>query len=171
MSAPTQPACLLDQRRRHTAKVLLGVALVLAAVGLVLTSPARRATAGVEQTVGPSHHAASLQPSPELSPRSRSTVEAFLGGFLQYLYGRAPTSAVTDTTSAFLRSLEHQRLRVPPGMRSRHPRIVALDAAPAPPGMLAATALITDEEDVEYRIAVVLASSQGRELVAGLEER
>jgi hypothetical protein len=151
--------------------VLLGVALVLAAIGLVLTRPAKPATATLSPSGRSQHERSPAQPSPELSS-ARSTAEAFLEGFLNYIYGRAPASTVKGTTVAFLRSLEQQHLRVPPGMRSRHPRIVSLDAAPAAQsGTVVATALVSDEEDVDYRIAVVLASSRGRELVTGLEER
>jgi hypothetical protein len=151
--------------------VLLGVALVLAAIGLVLTRPAKPATATLSPGGRSQHERSPAQPSPELSS-ARSTAEAFLEGFLKYIYGRAPASSVTGTTVAFLRSLEEQHLRVPPGMRSRHPRIVSIDAAPAAQaGTVVATALVSDEEDVDYRITVVLASSRGRELVTGLEER
>jgi hypothetical protein len=171
MSVPAQAARRLDPRRQLAPRVLLGVALVLAAIALVLTRPAKPATA----TVSPSGH---NQPERSPAPRgpelssARSTAEAFLEGFLKYIYGRAPARTVTGTTVAFLRSLEQQHLRVPPGMRSRHPRIVSIGVAPAAqPGTVVATALVSDEEDVDYRIAVVLASSRGRELVTGLQER
>ncbi len=169
MSAPDQPLGPVD--RRLAFKALLGITLVLAAIVLVLTRPAREATATIEENGRIQQQATSVRRSPELSPQTRSTVDVFLNGFLEYLYGRAPASTVKDTTGAFLRSLEHQPLRVPPGMRSRSPRILAIEPAPGPSGMLAATATVSDEEDVDYRIAIVLASSQGRELVSGLEER
>jgi hypothetical protein len=172
MSAPAQPARRLDPQRQPAARVLLGVALVLAAILLVLTRPTKPATATLRPSGRRQHEHSPAPRSAELSPSTRSTAEAFLEGFVKYLYGRAPASTVKGTTVAFLRSLEEQHLRVPPGMRSRHPRIVSLDVAPAPqPGTVLATALVSDEEDVDYRIAVVLASSRGRELVTGLEER
>lgn len=172
MKAAAQAARRLDPRHQRAARVLLGVALVLAAMALVLARPTRPATATLPQSGLRQHDRNSPQRSPELAPSERSTAEAFLEGFLEYLYGRAPASSVTGTTAVFLRSLEEQHLRVPPGMRSRHPRIVSIDAAPAPQSRTAvATAVISDEEDVDYRIAVVLASSRGRELVTGLEER
>jgi hypothetical protein len=171
MSVPAQAARRLDPRRQLPARVLLGVALLLAAIGLVLTRPARPATATVSPRGRSQHERSPAQRSPELSS-ARSTAEAFLEGFLKYISGRAPARTVTGTTVAFLRSLEEQHLRVPPGMHSRHPRIVSIEAAPgAQAGTVVATALVSDEEDVDYRIAVVLASSRGRELVTGLEER
>jgi hypothetical protein len=172
MSAPARAARRLDPRHQRAAKLLLGVALVLAATGLVLASPTKPAVATLSPSGRRQHERSRAQRSAELSPAARSTAEAFLEGFLEYLYGRAPARSVTGTTVVFLRSLEEQHLRVPPGMRSRHPRIVSLDLAPAPrSGTVVATALVSDEEDVDYRIAVVLVSSGGRELVTGLEER
>jgi hypothetical protein len=171
MSIPAPAAHRLDPRRKLAPRVLLGLALVLAAIALVLTRPTKPATATVPPS-GRSQPARSpAQPSPETSS-ARSTAEAFLEGFLKYIYGRVPASAVKGTTVAFLRSLEQQHLRMPPGMRSRHPRIVSIDAAPAAQsGSVVATALVSDEEDVYYRIAVIVASSRGRELVTGLQER
>jgi hypothetical protein len=172
MSAPARAARGLDPRHQRAAKLLLGVALVLAATGLLLARPTKPATATLPPSGRRQHEHGPAERSAELSPSTRSTAEAFLEGFLKYVYGRAPASSVTGTTVAFLRSLEEQHPRVPPGMRSRHPRIVSLDLAPAPQsGIVVVTALVSDEEDLDYRIAVVLASPRGRELVTGLEER
>jgi hypothetical protein len=172
MSAPSQPARRHDPQRQRAARLLLDVALVVAAIVLVLARPTKPAIPTLQPSGRREREHSPSRRSARLAPRTRSTAETFLEGFLKYLYGRAPARGVKGTTVAFLRSLEEQDLRVPPGMRSLHPRIVSLDAVPAPQaGSVVATALISDEEDVDYRIAVDLASSRGRELVTGVQQR
>jgi hypothetical protein len=160
----------LAEHERRAAIAALCVLLLVAAVALVLTRPAKPAApnAGHEHRRVASP-AATVAATQVLTPAARAAVETFLGGFLKYIYGRAPVGAVSDATSALIASLEQHPPRVPQGLRALEPRVVEVLATPAPSGRLEATAIVSDEEDVDYRISLVLTISRGRELVAGLD--
>jgi len=160
----------LAEHERRAATATLCLLLLVAAVALVLTRPARPAAANAEQRHR-SHlsQAATVPAIHTLTPAARATVETFLGGFLKYIYGRAPVGAVPDATSALIASLEQHPPRVPQGLRALEPRVVEVFTAPAPSGLDEATAIVSDEEAVDYRISLVLTTSRGRELVAGLD--
>ena len=160
----------LAQHERRALTVALGVALLLASIALVLTRPTNGATETGHSVPRPTA-SSKAEPTLALSTTTRVTVENFLAGFLKYIYGRAPATAVKDTTSSFLRSLEQHPPHVPPGLRARHPRVLELKPTSAPAGLFGATALISDEEVVDYRISVLVRQEGGHELVTGVDEQ
>ncbi|HTZ65628.1 MAG TPA: hypothetical protein VMB51_16125 [Solirubrobacteraceae bacterium] len=159
---------------RSTATVC-GLLLLLAAAGLILTSPSRPAL----ESHRPAHPttastpAARGQPSPRWTPaiaaEANATAATFLHGYLAYLYGHALASQVKDASGAFVGSLEHARGEVPPGIKALHPRVVSLAVSPLPPGHAIATALVTDAEVVHYPIRLLLAEGSPGWQVTGLE--
>ena len=58
--------------------------------------------------------------------------------------------------------------RVSPSMRASTPRLVAIRAAAAPPGVVAVTAVVNDGGLVDYPIALLLVHQGSRLLVSGL---
>ncbi len=154
-------------REGRTATVC-GLLLLLAAAGLVLTRPSplhcrRRQRSGPHPGVHASGRVAQRW-TPAIAAATRSTAETFLAGYLAYLYGQAPASAVKDATEAFVDALEHEPLRVPPGIRALHPRIVSVIVSPQAPGRAIAAAVVSDGEVVHYPIGLIL--TQTREALA-----
>jgi len=95
--------------------------------------------------------------------------QRFLTGYLAYLYGHAPITAVRGATPALLRSLRAHPPLVPPAMRARSPRVLSLHPAPAPLGFLGVSALVNDGELASYQVVVLLAPKRGRLLVSTVE--
>ncbi len=158
---------------RSTAAVC-GLLLMLAAAGLILTSPSRPAV----ESRRPAHPATASAPArgeansrwtPATAAEAKGTAGTFLHGYLAYLYGQAPASQVKDATGPFVASLEHARREVPPGIKALHPRVVSLAVSPQPPGHAIATALVTDAEVVHYPIRLLLTESSPGWQVTGLE--
>jgi hypothetical protein len=92
----------------------------------------------------------------------------FLRGYLPYLYGRVPASRVLGATRSFVASLPVRAPGVSPAMHARQPRVVALRSAPGLRGRLTVAAVINDGGLVDYPIALILASVDGRLLVSGI---
>jgi hypothetical protein len=88
----------------------------------------------------------------------------FLRGYLAYIYGRARAGEVRGATPAFTHALLTSPRRVPPTMRMRRPRIVALHLA----GTLGVTAIINDGGLIDYPVKLQLAYRGRRLLVSGL---
>jgi hypothetical protein len=151
-----------------------GLLLLLAAAGLILTSPSRpavesRRPAHLTTASAPARGEATSRWTPAIAAEAKATAATFLHGYLAYLYGQAPASQVKDATGAFVGSLEHARGEVPPGIKALHPRVVSLAVSPQPPGHAIATALVTDAEVVHYPIRLLLTESSPGWQVTGLE--
>lgn len=161
-------------REGRTATVC-GLLLLLAAAGLILTRPSPSTVTGGKgadrtQVVHASGRVAQRW-TPAIAAATRSTAETFLAGYLAHLYGRAPASAVQDATEAFVDALEHEPLRVPPGIRALHPRIVSVTVSPQAPGRAIAAAVVSDGEVVHYPIGLILTQTGRRWRVSGLDAR
>ena len=151
-----------------------GLLLLLAAAGLILTSPSRpavesRRPAHLTTASAPARGEATSRWTPAIAAEAKATAATFLHGYLAYLYGQAPASQVKDASGAFVGSLEHARGEVPPGIKALHPRVVSLAVSPQPPGHAIATALVTDAEVVHYPIRLLLTESSPGWQVTGLE--
>ncbi len=161
----------LAEYERRAAIAVLCVLLLAAAVALVLTRPAKPAATHAEQTHrGYLSRTAAVPATRMLAPAARAAVKTFLGGFLNYIYGRRPVGQIHDATGKLIASLEQHPPRVPQGLRALHPRVVEVRAAPSGSG-LEATAVVSDEEAVDYRISLVLTTAGGRELVAQVDPK
>ena len=161
----------IGERERRGALAAVAVVVIAATLLLALTAPE-----------APSHRPASV-PSRRVGERqtpratensSGSTASAvraarrFLHGYLAYIYGHGRAAQVSAATSTLARSLASRAPRVPPSMRARRPRVLALRAAMAPTGVIEVTALINDGGLINYPIELRLASLGGRLLVAGV---
>jgi hypothetical protein len=160
---------------KRTTATVRGLLLALAAAGLILTSPthsstgrrgepARSTTRSVTASGG-----ATWRWTPADAAEATARAQAFLDGYLLYLYGQAPAGQVKDATAGFARALERERRVVPPGIRALHPRVVAVHISPQAPGRAIATALVSDAEVVHYPIRLVLTETAGHWRVDGQE--
>ena len=137
----------------------------------------RSTTAILATTLGAEHRSAHAHTSganaesstAPLTPLVTRAADLFLAGYLGYIYGHAPASAIDGATPALLRSLRAQPTRVSPGMRARQPHVLALRSTPARSGPLLVNAVINDGGLVDYSIGLLLAVHGGRLLVSGLE--
>jgi hypothetical protein len=162
-----RPAAAHERRAAIRAVTLL---LAAAASALLLTHPPaaqHNDRSGPNSPAG-APRAIAVEP-PALSRLARSTADGFLAGYLSYVYGRAPASRVKDATASLARSLQAQRMRVPPGLTALQPRVLRLVAAAAPAGLLGVTAIISDEPPVDYRLALLLKPARGGLLVSAVD--
>jgi hypothetical protein len=131
-------------------------------------------TAAVPGTPSPrtaTHLHASARPEAPTSAVSATSSVAeeraarqFLHGYLAYIYGRARAGEVRGATPPFTHALLTFPRRVPPTMRMRRPRIVALHLT----GTLGVTAIINDGGLIDYPVKLQLAYRGRRLLVSGL---
>jgi hypothetical protein len=166
----------IAERERSTALTVVAVLLAASAVLLAATRPARHPDHHASRRPGvpvrstprsaPARSAANAAP---VAPAAARVAQRFLAGYLAYLYGHAPTTAVRDATPALLRSLRAHPPLVPPAMRARSPRLLSLDPAPAPLGSVGVSALVNDGELASYQVVVLLAPKGGRLLVSTVE--
>jgi hypothetical protein len=167
----------IAESERGAAMATVTVLLIAAAILLALSRPggqsrrtSQRPPAPSVVTSAPSSRArASESGTAPLTPAIARAADLFLAGYLGYLYGHAPASAIEGATTALVRSLQADPPRVSPVMRTRQARVLALHTAPAPSGLVAVSALVTDGGLVDYPIGLLLASRDGRLLVSGLD--
>jgi hypothetical protein len=170
----------IAERERRTA--LATVAVLLAASTIVLAGirpaaqsrhPApRRPVASPASTSRPPTPTANTTPAASRAPVAlvgARAARAFLAGYLAYLYGHAPATAVRDATPMLLRSLRAHRPLVSPAMRARYPRVLSLHAVSAPAGLVGVSALVNDGELVSYPVGLVLTPRKGGLLVSALQ--
>ncbi len=159
---------------RSTATVC-GLLLLLAAAGLILTSPnppaveSRRPARPRLASTPATRREAKSRWTTATAADAKSTATKFLHGYLAYLYGQAPASQVRDASGAFVGYLEHARGEVPPGIKALHPHVVSLAVSPQAPGHAIATAIVTDAEVVHYPIRLLLTEGSPGWQVTGLE--
>jgi len=166
----------IAESERRGAMAAVAVLLAATALLLALTRPDGQPRRAHERAAPmPAPRTSAVQErAPEtgtgpLAPTAARAASLFLAGYLGYLYGHASASAVRGATAALIRSLRAHPPRVSPVMRARRPRILALHAAPAPPGHLRVSALVNDGGLVDYSIGLLLAPQADRLLVTGLD--
>lgn len=180
MSAPAWVRRLRDrpiaERERRTALTVVAVLLAASAVLLSATRPAgrprypasRRPGVAIRSTPRPTPTSGARNAAP-VAPTPARVAQRFLAGYLAYLYGHAPITAIRDATPGLLRSLRAHPPLVPPAMRARSPRVLSLHPAPAPLGSVGVSALVNDGELASYQVVVLLAPKHGRLLVSTVE--
>jgi hypothetical protein len=167
----------IAERERRTALAAVAVLLAASTIVLAATRPAtqtrhllppRPATspASASRPSTPAGHATLLV---SVAPVAARTARGFLAGYLAYLYGQAPATAIGDGSPLLLRSLRAHPPLVSPAMRARHPRVLSLHATLAPAGLLGVSALVNDGELVSYPVGLLLAPEHGRLLVSAVE--
>ena len=156
----------IAERDRHAIFAVVAMLLAASAVLLAVTGPVRQ----------PPHVAAPRRVAPAASPPAITGSAAnparvahrFLTGYLAYLYGHAPATAVIGAAPRLVRALRARPPLVPPAMRARHPRVLPRPMT-APAEMLAITALIGDGELADYSIGLLLERAHGRLRVDAVE--
>lgn len=168
----------LAEHERRTALVATAIVLIAAALGFASTrslTPSTQARPAVKTTATPTAPDPQ-KPTPEssaggkLSPVAEQATRTFLAGYLAYTCGRTSASRITDATGALLKTLAAHPPRVSPAMRSKHPRVVELLAAPAPAGEVGVSAVVNGGGLIDYTLGLTLTSQDGRLLVTGLEQ-
>lgn len=166
----------IAESERAAVMATVTVLLLAAAILLALSRPSNGPRPTPQRHPGPSvaqrtpsvvAQATESRTAP-LTPLVARAADLFLAGYLGYIYGHAPASAIGGATPALLRSLRAQPTRVSPGMRAR-PHVVALHSTPARSGPLRVSAVVNDGGLVNYSIGLLLAAHGGRLLVSGLE--
>jgi hypothetical protein len=163
-----------SQRDRPTGdgerRVALTLVAVVATLLLAVTVLGAPAPDGSPQLRDGAH---TEPPTPASAPLVSPAAEEraareFLDGYVGYIYGHGSAGQVRGATPAFEHALLASPPRVPPSMRARHPRVVALHLVNAPAGLLGVTAIINDGGLVDYPIALFLADRGQRLRVNGL---
>jgi len=168
----------LAEHERRAALVATAVVLIAAALGFASTrslAPSTQARAEAIKTTAtptaPDHRQSTPESSGgELSPVAAQASRAFLAGYLAYTCGRAPANRITDATGGLLAALAAHPPRVSPAMRSEHPRVVELHAAPAPAGEVGVSAVVNGGGLIDFTLGLILARQGGRLLVSALEQ-
>ncbi len=167
----------IAERERRTALATVAVLLAASTIVLAATRPTAQprhlpprkpaaSPASASRLSTPSDHAT---PSVSVAPVAARTARGFLVGYLAYLYGRAPATAVRDATPVLLRSLRAHPPLVSPAMRARHPRVLSLHTTPVPAGLVGVSALVNDGELTSYPVGVLLTPRKGGLLVSAVE--
>jgi hypothetical protein len=166
----------IAESERATAMATVTVLLLAAAILLALSRPhdqprrsSRPHSAPSIAQRTPTRPAQTPESSTApLTPLVTRAADLFLAGYLGYIYGHAPASAIGGATPALLESLRSSPPRVSPGMRVRWPHVVALHTS-ASSGLLRVSAIVNDGGLVDYSIGLLLAAHDDRLLVSGLE--
>ncbi len=166
----------IAESERAAAMATVTVLLLAAAILLALSRPSNGPRPTPQRHPGPSVVQRTLpvvaqateSSTAQLTPQVARVADLFLAGYLGYIYGHAPASAIGGATPALLESLRSSPPRVSPGMRVRRPRVVALHTS-ASSGLLRVSAVVNDGGLVDYSIGLLLAAHGGRLLVSGLE--
>jgi hypothetical protein len=159
----------IGDAERRVAFTLVAVVAIATTLGLAITVPG-----APSPTTATRPHAASRPETPAPGASVVSTAAAarvareFLHGYLGYVYGTDRARDVRGATPAFAQSLLASPPRVPPSMRARHPRVIALHIVKAPGGVLGVTAVVNDGGLVDYPIALLLVRHGQGLLVSGL---
>ncbi len=175
MSTPAWLARLLDRaptdRAQRVAITLLSVVLIAAALLLTIETvgtssegniPSPRDSGRVDH-VSPGD----LDPGDLELQSARLLARHFLRGYLAFVYGHKPASAVPDAGPGILAALASHP-RVPPGLARLRPRVVAVSATrTGDASNVAVTAMVRDGEVVTYPIRLlVIRSRLGKLIVA-----
>jgi hypothetical protein len=163
----------IGEHERHAAFTVTAAVAVTATLLLAITAP----HAPSPNAASDPRDGARLQQTPQvpsgsvsvaLTGEAERAARVFLHGYLGYIYGHNRAAGVQGATSALTHALAGSARPVPPGMRARQPRVVALHTENAPAGLIRVTAAINDGGLVDYPIALLLARQGSRLLVTGL---
>ena len=94
---------------------------------------------------------------------ARAAARAFLTSYLAISYGHAKPDELRGASRALRDRLRAQNPRVPPGVRNRRPRVIALHVKAVSDGRVRATATVDDGDVAPYPLFATLAKrSSGR---------
>lgn len=161
----------------------LALAGLIVVLGLLILDLTTRDSVGPRRET---HAPVNPPPSPVISsPASRGPAQAasvsasqltaarrvasrFLGGYLAFLYGRAPAAQITGLTPAVRRELARNTPRIPPAQRDRSPRVIDLNVVAQARDAVIATASIDDGDIAVYPVVFTLDRRDGRWRVSRL---
>lgn len=162
----------VGERERRGALAAVAVVVIAATLLLALTAPeapSRRPASAPSRRVGEREAPRATKSSSESTASAVRAARRFLHSYLAYIYGRGRAAQVSAATSRLARSLASRAPRVPPSMRARRPRVLALHVVTAPTGLIEVTARINDGGLVDYPIQLRLAGFGGRLLVTAVD--
>jgi hypothetical protein len=161
----------IGERERRGALAAVAVVAIAATLLLALTAPEappRRPASTPSRHVGEGETPRATESSSGSTASAVRAARRFLHGYLAYIYGHGRVAQVSAATSGLARSLASRAPRVPPSMRARRPRVLALHAVKTSTGVIEVTALVNDGGLVDYPIQLRLAGFDGRLLVAAV---
>ena len=155
---------IADGMRRRlfalVAAIVLVAALVLDLAGRpsqsIPTPPTPSATSLRRPPATPSQTARPAGPAEPGARAAEAAARRFLQGYLAYLYGHGPPSAVRAASPLLRRRLGRERPRVSPATRRRRGRVAELSARRLRDGGFAVTATIDDGGVARYPITLTL---------------
>jgi hypothetical protein len=151
----------ISNGERRSAFTLIAVAVTVSA--LLLTTAMPGAPSPRPATRRASAHLDAPAPAVSAVPGAvkERLAREFLHGYLGYIYGRA--ARVRGATPEFTHALLARPRLVPPSMRGRRPRVLAVHAA----GPLGVTAIINDGGLIDYPVTLQLVRHGDRVLISG----
>jgi hypothetical protein len=161
----------IGERERRGALAAVAVVVIAATLLLSLTAPEtppRRPASTPGRRVGEREAPRTNESSSGSTVAALRAARRFLHGYLAYIYGHGRATQVSAATSGLARSLASRSPKVPPSMRARRPRVLALHVVTVPTGVIEVTALINDGGLVDYPIQLRLAGLGGRLLVTAV---
>jgi hypothetical protein len=105
-------------------------------------------------------------PPPRGSAGAESATRLFLRGYLPWLYGQAPLSAITAATSGLLADLKAHPPRIPPTMQALRPKVAAIAMQRRDRGWQALPNISDGHET--YELVLTVAQTRGRWLVSNV---
>lgn len=105
-------------------------------------------------------------PQPAGSGSAQQAARAFMAGYLPWLYGKAPVTAIRAAAPAVVASLKAHPPNIPPAMQGLHPRLAALGMQRQGPGWLA-LANVTDGHET-YTLQALLKQANGQWMVTSV---
>lgn len=149
----------LGDRRRAFG---VSVALLVGVAALLLALP-NAGPVVVPPTPG------AVQPQSHVEPdvREADAARRFLSGYLPYLYGQGPATAIRGATPGLRRRLWANRPPVPPAALERSPRLIRVETHPSRSGRTTASGQIEDGS-AAYSIELSLLRRGGSWFVASV---
>jgi hypothetical protein len=164
MSAPDwirrqleRPLSAREQQLLFTATAILLVAATLLVAVTSVGVPSHSSVHVVKAPVARVH-----QTQPPQRQQALAVARRFLRGYLAFVYGQTPASAVADATAGFRAALAQRSRPAPPALRRLHPKIVSLKIGASTGAATVVDAMVKDGEVVAYPITIILVSRGGR---------
>lgn len=143
------------------ARALWAIAAVLAAAFALVACGGEKATSDDRGSLG--RPIGGQQPAVRSADDrdARAAARAFLTSYLAVSYGRARPGDLRNATRSLRDRLRAQAARVPPGIRQRRPKVIALRVESVADGQVRATATVDDGDVAPYPLFATLVRQPG----------